>query len=168
MYFLKSYIYVFIDFFLLNITDWVEAAWSITDLPPAAPGILLLLLLVDLGLLGSSFLLISTIWTHSIMRWQATYHYYRECAILQLQIFGIWKSSPATPKTGVWQKPVLAVGNWSRPIISQSAREREKKELSVDQAKEQGWEWAHIVQKVFFYFCIDDFIRWGTLSQYIF
>jgi hypothetical protein len=33
----------------------VEAAWSITDLPPAAPWILLLLLLVDLGLLGSSF-----------------------------------------------------------------------------------------------------------------
>ena len=33
----------------------MEAAWSITDLPPAAPGILLLLLLVDLGLLGSSF-----------------------------------------------------------------------------------------------------------------
>ena len=32
----------------------MEAAWSITDLPPAAPGILLLLLLVDLGLLGSS------------------------------------------------------------------------------------------------------------------
>ena len=102
------------------------------------------------------------------MRGQATDHYYSECAILQLQIFGIWKSSPATPKTGVWQKPVLAVGNWSRPIISQSAREREKKELSVDQAKEQGWEWAHIPQKVFFYFCSDDFIRWGTLSQYIF
>ena len=61
------------------------------------------------------------------MRWQATDHYYRECAILQLQIFGIWKSSPATPKTGVWLKPVLAVGNWSRPIISQSARKREKK-----------------------------------------
>ena len=59
------------------------------------------------------------------MRWQATDHYYRECAILQLQIFGIWKSSPATPKTGVWLKPVLAVGNWSRPIISQSARERD-------------------------------------------
>ena len=50
---------MFIDF-LLNITDWVEAAWSITDLPPAAPGILLLLLLVDLGLLGSSFLQFST------------------------------------------------------------------------------------------------------------
>ena len=33
----------------------MEAAWSITDLLPAAPGILLLLLLVDLGLLGSSF-----------------------------------------------------------------------------------------------------------------
>ena len=32
----------------------MEAAWSITDLPPAAPGILLLLLLVELGLLGSS------------------------------------------------------------------------------------------------------------------
>ena len=126
IYFLKSYIYVFIDL-LLNITDWVEAAWSITDLPPAAPGILLLLLLVNLGLLGSSFLQFSTIWTHSIMRWQATDHYYRECAILQLQIFGIWKSSPATPKTGVWLKPVLAVGNWSRPIISQSAREREKR-----------------------------------------
>ena len=73
------------------------------------------------------FLQSSTIWTHSIMRWQATDHYYRECAILQLQIFGIWKSSPATPKTGVWQKPVLAVGNWSRPIISQSARERKKR-----------------------------------------
>ena len=115
------------------------------------------------------FLQSSTIWTHSIMRWQATDHYYRECAILQLQIFGIWKSSPATPKTGVWLKPVLAVGNWSRPIISQSARERErKKEWSVDQAKEQGWEWAHILQKVFFFFCIDHFIRWGTLSQYIF
>ena len=112
----------------LNITDWVEAAWSITDLPPAAPGILLLLLLVNLGLLESSFFLqFLTIWTHSIMRWQATDHYYRECAILQLQIFGIWKSLPATPKTGVWQKPVLAVGNWSRPIISQSARERKKR-----------------------------------------
>ena len=157
---------MFIDF-LLSITDWVEAAWSITDLPPAAPGILLLLLLVDLGLLGSSFLQSSTIWTHSIMRWQATDHYYRECAILQLQIFGIWKSSPATPKRGVWQKPVLLVGNWSRPIISQSEREK-KKELSVDQAKQKGWEWAHILQKVFFYFCIDHFIRWGTLSQYIF
>ena len=32
----------------------MEAAWSITDLPPAAPGILLLQLLVDIGLLGSS------------------------------------------------------------------------------------------------------------------
>ena len=31
----------------------MEAAWSITDLPPAAPGILLLLLLVDIGLLVS-------------------------------------------------------------------------------------------------------------------
>ena len=38
----------------------MEAAWSITDLPPAAPGIRLLLLLVDLGLLGSSFLQFST------------------------------------------------------------------------------------------------------------
>ena len=111
----------------LNITDWVEAAWSITDLPPAAPGILLLLLLVNLGLLESSlFLQFLTIWTHLIMRGQATDHYYRECAILQLQIFGIWKSSPATPKTGVWLKPVLAVGNWSRPIISQSESEKKR------------------------------------------
>ena len=37
----------------------MEAAWSITDLPPAAPGILLLLLLVNLGLLESSFFVVA-------------------------------------------------------------------------------------------------------------
>ena len=64
----------------------MEAAWSITDLPPAAPGILLLLLLVELGLLGSSsFAIFNNLNTFDYEiasnRWG--------CAILQLEIFGI-------------------------------------------------------------------------------
>ena len=107
------------------------------------------------------FLQSSTIWTHSIMRGQATDHYYRECAILQLQIFGIWKSSPATPKTGVWQKPVLAVGNWSRPIISQSAREREKKRVKCRSGKRTGMRMGAYTSEGFLFLLYWSFYQMG-------
>ena len=46
----------------------MEAAWSITDLPPAAPGILLLILLVNLGLLGFFFAIFNNLNTFDYER----------------------------------------------------------------------------------------------------
>ena len=63
--------------------------------------------------------------------WQSIYMYIGECATLQLEIFWIWKISPATPKGGVWEanQPVLPVENWSQPITNQDLIERWKKEM---------------------------------------